>query len=215
MEAENKVEEQVADELATIQKQIDQMKLLHSSSTRITASLNLPTVLNAIIESTLALTGSNDCLVYLCEESHRSLSLGTAIGSWAEKESMPTPRPIELASAVLDQAGPVVFDNRTRHSLFDTYNTQQWKTSAIAGFENIEHHVVLKQFYFRDEYEWWDSQWSIFRRAFMERLDPDALEEYKSDVLTVVREYKSGERILSTIFTRYTKAQIPADRALF
>ena len=83
-----------------------------------------------------------------------------------------------------------------------------------AGFEDVENHIVPKQFYFRDEYEWWDSQWSIFHRAFMERLDPYALEEYKSDVLKVVREHKSGEGIPTTIFARYTKAQIPADRAL-
>ena len=57
----------------------------------------------------------------------------------------------------------------------------------VAGFINIEHQIDSEQFCFRDEIEWWDTQWSICHRAFMERLDPDSLREYKREMLDIVR----------------------------
>jgi ubiquinone/menaquinone biosynthesis C-methylase UbiE len=77
------------------------------------------------------------------------------------------------------------------------------------GFENIEHQIDTKQLSFRDEVEWWETQWSIFHRAFMERLDPDSLREYQREVLDIVRESKSDKGIATTIFARYSSAKKP------
>lgn len=78
------------------------------------------------------------------------------------------------------------------------------------GFVDIEHKIDSKQFLFRDEIEWWDTQWSIFHRAFMERLDPDSLRKYKGEVIDIVREGKTRNGIPSTISARYSKAKKPA-----
>jgi len=79
------------------------------------------------------------------------------------------------------------------------------------GFVQVEHQTDSEQFYFRDEVEWWETQWSIFHRAFMERLDPDSLREYKRELLDIVRKFRSSKGIPSSILARYSKAKKPAD----
>jgi ubiquinone/menaquinone biosynthesis C-methylase UbiE len=78
------------------------------------------------------------------------------------------------------------------------------------GFVEIEHRVDTRQFFFRDEMEWWDAQWSIFRRAFMERLDSKSLQEYKRQANRIVREWESSDGIPTTVSVRYSKAKKPA-----
>ena len=77
------------------------------------------------------------------------------------------------------------------------------------GFVEIEHNIDTHKFYFRDEMEWWEAQWSIFRRAFMERLDPDSLKEYKREAINIVREWKTYKGIPTTISVRYSRAKKP------
>jgi SAM-dependent methyltransferase len=78
------------------------------------------------------------------------------------------------------------------------------------GFVEIEHRVDTHQFFFRDEMEWWDAQWSIFHRGFLERLDPDSLQEYKRQATGIVAEWKTGDGIPTTVSVRYSKARKPA-----
>jgi O-methyltransferase/aklanonic acid methyltransferase len=78
------------------------------------------------------------------------------------------------------------------------------------GFVEVEHRVDTRQFFFRDETEWWDAQWSIFRRAFMERLDSESLQEYKHQTTRIVRDWKTGDGLPTTVSVRYSKAKKPA-----
>ena len=78
-----------------------------------------------------------------------------------------------------------------------------------AGFVEIEHKIDKHQFYFRDESEWWESQWSIFHRGFMERLESDSLEDYKSDLIEIVSKCKTVKGIPTTFSVRYSKAKRP------
>lgn len=81
------------------------------------------------------------------------------------------------------------------------------KELEAAGFAEIGHKIDSHQFYFRDENEWWDTQWSIYHRGFLERLDSESLLEYKRDVVNIVREWKSDKGISSTYSVRYTRAK--------
>ncbi|NOQ96384.1 MAG: methyltransferase domain-containing protein [Desulfobacterales bacterium] len=77
------------------------------------------------------------------------------------------------------------------------------------GFVEIEHMIDSYQFSFRDETEWWEAQWSIFHRAFMERLDSDSLKEYKREVTNIVRECKNDKGIQINYSVRYSRAKKP------
>ena len=92
-------------------------------------------------------------------------------------------------------------------------NEEKEVTDALeeVGFADIEHQIDSQRFFFRDEKEWWETQWSLFGRAFMECLDPDSLREYQHEVLDIVREYKSSKGIPLTVIVRYSKAKKPAD----
>lgn len=96
-------------------------------------------------------------------------------------------------------------------------NEEKEVTEALeaVGFIEVEHQIDSKQFYFRNEMEWWETQWSIFHRAFMERLDPDSLSEYKREVLDIVRKYNTSKGISSTIVARYSKSKKPPEHRSF
>jgi hypothetical protein len=79
-----------------------------------------------------------------------------------------------------------------------------------AGLIEIEHETDTKEYFFRDEMEWWASEWSIFRRGFMERLDPDSLGEYRRTVLDIVRHWRTDRGIPTTVSVRYSRARKPA-----
>jgi ubiquinone/menaquinone biosynthesis C-methylase UbiE len=77
------------------------------------------------------------------------------------------------------------------------------------GFVEVQHGVDSRRFFFRDEMEWWGAQWSIFRRAFLERLDSESLQEYERQARRVVREWKTRDGIPIMISVRYSKASKP------
>jgi hypothetical protein len=78
------------------------------------------------------------------------------------------------------------------------------------GFIDIVHKTDDLQLYFLDELDWWEAQWSIFRRGFLERLDPDSLEAYKRQVLPIVRDCIISEGVPINVSVRYSKARKPA-----
>ena len=95
---------------------------------------DLSAVLDAIAESALALVGASDCLIYLYDEASQSFAFGTALGRWAGKDTVLTPRPGGLTATVVREARPVVIDDAVGHPLYATPETQQWNIQAIAGF---------------------------------------------------------------------------------
>ncbi len=62
-----------------------------------------------------------------------------------------------------------------------------------AGFKNIEIFVEEKTFYYKDEEEWWQEQWTNASRGIFERIErngPDALIKFKDAAFTAIQEYK-------------------------
>ena len=80
---------------------------------------------------------------------------------------------------------------------------------TAAGFVDIRHTVGTKLFHYKDEIQWWEVQWTIFRRGFLERLNPDALEGYRREALSIVREFQTEEGLPMTASVRYSRSKRP------
>jgi PAS domain S-box-containing protein len=134
MKEENRAQDQIVDDLAAMRQRIDELETLRRTGLQLTSSLDLSAVLNAIAQSALALVAASDCLIYLYDEASESYSFGTALGRWAEMDTLLTPRPSGLTATVVREARPVVIDEAAHHPLYASPEAKQWHIQAIAGF---------------------------------------------------------------------------------
>jgi PAS domain S-box-containing protein len=111
-----------------------ELETLRRTSMQLVSSLDLSAVLDSIAEGALALVGATDCLIYLYDRASESFSFGTALGRWAQKDTVLTPRQGGLTATVVRQGRPVVIDDAVGHPLYSTPEAQEWKIQAIAGF---------------------------------------------------------------------------------
>lgn len=68
---------------------------------------------------------------------------------------------------------------------------QRWFSQA--GFLNIQIHAKEMDMIFLDEEEWWNAEWSLSGRAGLEKLSPEALEQYKSEAFEKVQAQKQAD----------------------
>ncbi len=78
-----------------------------------------------------------------------------------------------------------------------------------AGFVEIEVISDKRTFYFSSEEEWWQTAWSHGYRGFLERMDTDALANYKKQALKLVLEEKTEQGIPDPWHLLYSKALKP------
>ncbi len=116
------------------QQHATELETLRRTSMKLVSSLDLSAVLDSIAESALALVGATDCLIYLYDQASESLSFRTALGRWAQQDTVLTPRREGLTAAVVRQGRPVVINDAMGHPLYATREAQEWKIQAIAGF---------------------------------------------------------------------------------
>ncbi|WBW96430.1 class I SAM-dependent methyltransferase [Oceanirhabdus sp. W0125-5] len=67
-----------------------------------------------------------------------------------------------------------------------------------AGFKNIEIFVEEKTFYYKDEEEWWQEQWTNASRGLFEYIESkgqDALNEFRYESFRAIKEYKDEHGI--------------------
>lgn len=67
-----------------------------------------------------------------------------------------------------------------------------------AGFKNIEIFVIEKTFYYKDEEEWWQEQWTNASRGLFEhirRKGLDSLNRFKEEAFNGIMEYKDENGI--------------------
>ncbi len=67
-----------------------------------------------------------------------------------------------------------------------------------AGFKNIEIFVEEKTFYYKDEEEWWQEQWTNASRGLFEHIESiglDALIKFKEAAIIEIMEYKDAHGI--------------------
>ncbi len=67
-----------------------------------------------------------------------------------------------------------------------------------AGFKSIEIFIEKKTFYYKDEEEWWNEQWTNASRGLFEHIEsigPSALNKFKEAALIEIKEYKDVQGI--------------------
>ena len=61
-----------------------------------------------------------------------------------------------------------------------------------AGFVNIQIHTKEMDMIYREEEEWWNVEWSISGRAGLEKLSPEALEQFKAEAFEKAQPLKQA-----------------------
>ncbi len=75
-----------------------------------------------------------------------------------------------------------------------------------SNFENIEIYSEPKEFYYKNEQDWWNSIWSHGYRGILQRVDKKSLEKFKNDSLEVLKEMKVKQGIPEQTNVLITKA---------
>lgn len=82
-------------------------------------------------------------------------------------------------------------------ALFDTVQLEEILSNA--GFLNIEVVNEEEEFRYRDEEEWWATEWSCGNRSLFECMEPSALGRFREEALETVRGLK-GEKGIPILF---------------
>jgi ubiquinone/menaquinone biosynthesis C-methylase UbiE len=93
-------------------------------------------------------------------------------------------------------------------TLFDVVQLEEILSNA--EFVNIKVVNEEKEFRYRDEKEWWATEWSCGNRSLFERMEPSALEKFREEALETVRGLKGEEGIpilLQMLLARASKPQ--------
>jgi O-methyltransferase/aklanonic acid methyltransferase len=79
-----------------------------------------------------------------------------------------------------------------------------------AGFVGIRIVPEEAEFIYADEEEWWATLWSDVRRAWLEQMEPDVLEQFQRDVFERLQAFKGADGIRIRAHTLVALAQKPA-----
>ena len=76
-----------------------------------------------------------------------------------------------------------------------------------AGFIAIQISTEEKEFYYKDEEEWWQSIWSHGYRGFLKRLDEKTLKKFKEESFKILSNIKNENRLPENFSVLITKAR--------
>lgn len=76
-----------------------------------------------------------------------------------------------------------------------------------AGFIVIEISTEEKEFYYKDEEEWWQSIWSHGYRGFLKRLDEKTLKKFREESFKILSNIKNENRLPENFSVLITKAR--------
>ncbi|MCM1991625.1 class I SAM-dependent methyltransferase [Oceanirhabdus seepicola] len=131
------------------------------------------------------------------DEMYRVLKDGGKIGlsTWKKREK----------KGVLDKVYAKCFPQGNHKNLSNIHGRPDFgsvdgieKILKNAGFKNIEIFVEEKTFYYKDEEEWWQEQWTNAARGLFEHVErkgPDALNKFKDEAFNAIMEYKDEHGI--------------------
>lgn len=116
--------------LAQLKQQVDELDTLKKLSINLTSSLDLPTVLDAVVAEAMRLVkNTRDVHIFLYK--NRKLEFGAALDSDGNKNKMwATPRPNGLTLTVARQGKTIIVENMQDHPLFATA-PKDWDGSII------------------------------------------------------------------------------------
>ena len=75
-----------------------------------------------------------------------------------------------------------------------------------AGFTAIKILIEEKEFFYKDEDEWWRSIWSHGYRGFLKRLDEKTLQEFREDSFAIISKIKNENGLPEKFNILITKA---------
>ena len=76
-----------------------------------------------------------------------------------------------------------------------------------AGFIAIQISTEEKEFYYKDEEEWWQSIWSHGYRGFLKRLDEKTLKKFREESFKILSNIKNENRLPENFSVLITKAR--------
>ncbi len=74
-----------------------------------------------------------------------------------------------------------------------------------SGFRSINIFKEEKEFYYKDEADWWQTIWSQGYRGFLERLNKQSLKEFKEESFKIIANLKNEKGIPQKISVLITK----------
>ena len=74
------------------------------------------------------------------------------------------------------------------------------------GFTAIDVSIEEKEFYYKNEEEWWRSIWSHGYRGFLMRLDEKMLKEFREESFNIISKIKNENGIPDKLNILITKA---------
>ena len=77
-----------------------------------------------------------------------------------------------------------------------------------SGFRSINIFKEEKEFYYKDEADWWQTIWSQGYRGFLERLNEQSLKEFKAKSFKIITALKNEKGIpynISVLITKVVK----------
>ncbi|RLC64906.1 MAG: hypothetical protein DRI48_07300, partial [Chloroflexi bacterium] len=117
------------------QQRVAELEALQRTSLQLTSSLDLPAVLDTIVDSALNLVGASNCHIYLYDDVNESFTLSATLWEDGRREAaVKAPRRDGLTVTVARSGCPLVINDTTTHPLYTTPEAQKWNLKAIAGF---------------------------------------------------------------------------------
>lgn len=118
----------------THQKRAAQLASLQATNLRLSATLDLDTVLQTLAKGALELTPADDTHIYFYEQDTEELSFGTALWRNGRREPAVTvPRSQGLTATVAQSGKPLIINDAPRHPMFSGKESGEWGVQAIAG----------------------------------------------------------------------------------
>jgi len=119
-----------------LRERVAELSTLQQVSLRLTASLDLPKVLDIVAEAASRLVNASDIHIYLYDDQSDTFTFGAGLwgtGSGSER-SINAPRKNGITALAVSQGRPVVINDAQQHPLFATPEFQTWGMKAIASF---------------------------------------------------------------------------------
>jgi PAS domain S-box-containing protein/putative nucleotidyltransferase with HDIG domain len=121
--------------VAATERRVTELTALREISLQLTQSLDLETVLNTIVSSSVTLVGASDAHIFLCDQDADHFTFGS--GVWApglERVLFKEVRDNGLTANVAKRGEPVIINKAKSSPLFADMVGQDTMMEAIAGF---------------------------------------------------------------------------------
>lgn len=127
-------------------RRVAELTALQEITTRLTLSLELSDVLDAVVASVMRLVRPSDVHIYLWDAASEEFTFGTAL--WADGSRTPAaaPRADGITAQVVRGSMPVIINDAQNHPLFQGEREKAWEVRAIAGFPLLHAGEVIGAF---------------------------------------------------------------------